>query len=206
MALDVTKIIATRDFRAYYQAWDAVNVAFPEDTVDYGEVVEDVDTDFIDAGGTVGGLSVGFNVQRGSIAIDQLVDPVLTPVTGRTITMSTNLAEITVGNLDAAAALGTTATTAPVDSSPGPAARGNNRLIIGEAVPDLFRAWLFEALQQDGEAFRIMGYKTQMTGSPTLNIRPTEPAQIALQVGARVDTSTDPARVMQVRSIIPALP
>ena len=199
----MSKIIATRDFRAYYEAWVSTGstVAMPADTIAYGAVVADAATDFLEAGGTVGGLSVGFNVQRGSISIDQLVDPVLTPVTGRTITMSTNLAEITVANLDAAAALGTTATTAA-----GSGTKGNNRLSIGEAVPDVFKVWLFEALQQNLEAFRIIGYKTQMTGSPTINIRPTEPAQIALQVGCRVDTTTDPARVMQVRSIIPALP
>lgn len=201
--MDVSKIIATRDFRAYYQDWlvGGADVAMPADTVDYGAVVADADTDFLEAGGTVGGLSIGFNVQRGSISIDQLVDPVLTPVTGRTITMSTNLAEITVQNLDAAAALGDTATTAA-----GSGTRGNNRLSIGESVPDEFRVWLFEALQQNEEAFRVIGYKTQMTGSPTLNIRPTEPAQIALQVGCRVDTSVMTPRVMQVRSIIPALP
>lgn len=198
---DVSKIIATRDFKAYYQDWDVggTDVAMPADTVNYGEVVADTDTDFLDAGVTVGGLSLSFNVQRGAISVDQFVDPVLTPVTGRTITMSTNLAEITVANLDAAAALGTTATTAA-----GSGTRGNNRLIIGESVPDEFRVWLFEALQQNEEAFRVIGYKTQMTGSPTINIRPTEAAQIALAVGCRVDSSVMPARVMQVRSIIPA--
>lgn len=199
MAIDVSKIIATRDFKAYYQEWNS-SVAFPLDSVDYGEI-EAGAGDWVEAGGTVGGLSLSFNVQRGSISIDQFVDPVLTPVSGRTITMSTNLAEITVANLDAAAALGTTATTAA-----GSGTKGNNRLLVSDSVPDLFRTWCFEALKQDAEPFRMVGYKTQMTGSPTVNIRPTEPAQIALQVWCRVDTSGNPDRVLEIREIIPALP
>lgn len=199
MAIDVSKIIATRDFKAYYDDWSSA-IAFPLDSVDYGEI-EAGAGNWTEAGGTVGGLSLSFNVQRGSISIDQFVDPVITPVSGRTINMSTNLAEITVANLDAAAALGTTATTAA-----GSGTRGNNRLLVSDAVPDEFRAWCFEALMQNEEAFRMVGFKTQMTGSPTVNIRPTEPAQIALQVGCRIDTTSDPDRVLEVREIIPALP
>jgi hypothetical protein len=198
MTIDVSKIIATRDFKALYEDWASGNV-FPADSIDYGDL--ETTANWVEAGGTVGGLSIAFNVQRGSISIDQFTDPVLTPVSGRTITMSTNLAEITVANLDASAALGTTATTAA-----GSGTKGNNRVTISDAVPDEFRSWIFEALKQDAEPFRVLGYKTQMTGSPTVNIRPTEPAQIALSVGCRVDTSSSPARVLEVREIIPALP
>lgn len=201
MAKNAEKIIATRDFTAYRADW-ASTVVMPANTVLPGEV----SSPFVDQGYTIGGLGIAFAITRGSINVDQAVDPILTPVTGRTITISTNLAEITMENLNAAAGLGTTETTAPVDSTPGPAARGYTDLIIADDVPDEFGSYLFETLQQNGEAFRALLYKGQTTGSPNIQIRPTEAAQIALSIGARVDTSTGTPRVMLIRSIVPALP
>lgn len=196
MARNAQKIIATREFDIYKADWASSN-AMPADSVLFGAI----SAPFAQAGYTIGGLGTQFQVNRGAINVDQAPDPILTPVTGRNITLNTNLAEITPENLEDAAGLGTTSTT-PATTG----ARGHTDLVIGENIPDKFLSVLFEAQKQDGEAFRILAYKCQATGSPNVQIRPTEAAQIALSLGARVDSSTTPARVMLVRDIIPALP
>lgn len=195
MARNASKIIATREFDLYKADWVPANV-MPADTVPYGGIT----TPYTQAGYTIGGLGMQFQVNRGAINVDQEVDPVLTPVTGRVITLNTNLAEITTQNLGDSAGLGTQAAVPAASGT-----RGHNDLVIGSGVVDKFQSTLFEAQKQDGEAFRALVYKGQATGSPNVQIRPEAAAQIAYQIGARVDSSTSPARVMLVRDVVAAL-
>ncbi|MGN6811223.1 MAG: hypothetical protein ACTHMP_10130 [Thermomicrobiales bacterium] len=192
--VDATKVIATRDFEGFTAPWASTN-DMPADTVDYGAIT----TPYVGAGYTIGGLGFAVNVQRGEIRVDQEPDPISTPVNTRTITLDTNFAEITPDNINKAVGLGTTSTVAPTTG-----VRGHNDLAVGSGTDDQFLSALYEAKQQNGEAFRVLAYKGQATGNPNVRIVPNQPAQIAFQVGARVDTSTTPARMLLVREVLPA--
>lgn len=191
--VDATKVIATRDFEAYTAPWADTN-DMPADSA-YGTIT----TPYVGAGYTIGGLGFAVNVQRGEIRVDQEPDPISTPVNTRTITLDTNFAEITPDNINKAVGLGTTSTLAPVTGT-----RGHNDLAVGSGTDDQFLSALYETKQQNGEAFRVLAYKGQVTGNPNIRIVPNQPAQIAFQIGARVDTSTTPARMLLVREILPA--
>lgn len=196
MAGDGTAILATRDMNLY-QAPFATSNAFPADTVDFGTAWT---APWVDVGFTDGGIQVTISVDRADITVDQLLEPVLRPVTGRTITFTSTLAEATVDNLNLAAGLGTVASVAP-----GAGTKGHDTLEIGTDTADVLYSWGFEAKQQNGEPFRGAIFRGQATGSPapTFGVADTKSA-FDLEITALVDTSTTPDRIAEFRNVLPA--
>lgn len=194
---DATKVLATRDFLVYTAPWGAAN-AIPADTVLWGTTWGGT---FTNSGYTSGGLDFSIEIQRAEIRVDQELDPVLRPATGRNMSLQANLAEFTGENIQDAAGQGTITTLAAVSGT-----RGHTDLDIDSTIADDFLTVGFDILMQDDEAFRIVAWKTQPGGGIRGQIRPTEAATIQLQAQCFPDTSVSPARILKVRDVIPALP
>jgi hypothetical protein len=189
-------VIAGRQFLVY-SAPHAASNDLPADNVTYGS---DWGEPWVNRGYTHGGLQLSMGLERGEIRVDQEFDPVFRPITGRTITLSTELAEMTPENLRLASGLGTIQSVAP-----GAGTRGHDDLVITSDVSETFNSWGYDIRQPDGEAFRVIVYKGIATGSPQPQFTPDNPATIALEISALVDTSTNPARIAKVRDVLPAL-
>lgn len=203
MAFDVTKVVAGRDFKVYSTPWAAGN-KLPTPAA-YGTAwgtPSGQPAAWVESGYTEGGLNFSIEIQRGEIRVDQEVDPVLRPVTGRNMQLSTNLAEFTPANIKASVGQGSLTTVAA-----GSGTRGYVDLDISSDVQDNYLSVAFEIKAQgDGEAIQIVGWKTIPTGGVRGTISPTAAATIQLQATCFPDTSTDPARIVKMRDIAPALP
>lgn len=200
---DASAVISGRNFLVYSAPHDVDN-ELPANTVEYGTAwgtVGDMPSPWVNRGYTSGGLTFNAALERGEIRVDQEFDPILTPVTSRSITLGTNLAEITAENLNLASGMGEVDTTAA-----GSGTKGANDLVIGSDISDQFSSWGFDVRQANAEPFRIIVYKGIPTGAPNLNFTADDAALIALEVTALVDTETDPSRIALVRDILPALP
>jgi hypothetical protein len=198
MAGDTTAVLATRDMIVYYAPYDGSN-AFPDDDdIDFGEAWG---APWVDAGYTDGGMEINISVDRAEITVDQLMEPVLRPITGRDITFSTDLAQMTVENLQLAGGLGEVATVAP-----GAGTKGHDTLALDASVPtDSYNSWGFEALQQNGEPFRAVIWNGLAIGSPTPSFGQADTkAMVALEIAAVPDSSTSPERLAEFRNVLPA--
>lgn len=196
MAEDASAVLATRVMHVYYAPFNATNT-FPLDTVNL-----DVDwgAPWVKVGFTDGGLTANINMTRADITVDQLLDPVLHPVTGRSITFTTDLAESVVNALNLAVPMGSIATVAP-----GVGTKGHDSLVISGVPTDIYNSWGFEAAQQNGEPLRGIIWKGLGTGSPAPSFGQADTkAVVALEVSALPDSSTTPARIAEFRSVIPA--
>lgn len=191
---DAEAVISGRNYLVYSKAHASGN-DFPADTVDYGTAW----TGWTDRGYTSGGIALNMGVERGEIRVDQEFFPVYNPVTNFSFQMTTELAEMTPANLQLASGLGTLTTGAA-----GVGTRGYNDLEIGSTVTESFYSWGYDIRQPDGQAFRVLIYKGQATGSPNPTFSPDNAATIALEISALVDTSTTPSRVAAVRDVIAA--
>lgn len=194
MAGDAEAVISGRNYLVYSKTYNTTN-AMPADTVDYG----DAWTGYTDRGYTIGGLTFSMNITRGEIRVDQEFDPIVRPITGRAVTLGTQLAEMTAANLQLASGLGSVTTTAPSSG-----VRGHDDLEINSNVTDTTNSWGFDILQPNGEAFRILIYKGLATGTPAPSFTPDNAATTALEITGLVDSSTDPARIGLVRDVLPA--
>jgi hypothetical protein len=114
--------------------------------------------------------------------------------------MSTELAEITPANLQRVSSLGEIDTVAP-----GAGTRGHNALEVTNDLAPVLSTILFDVQQVNLEAFRVIGYKTQPTGSSTLQFNKEDKATMAAEWTALADTSTDPARIGEVRQVLEAV-
>lgn len=195
MAGDATAVISGRNFLAYSKAWASGN-AMPADTVDYGAAI----TGFTDRGYTTGGLGFSMGLTRGEIRVDQEFDPVVTPITARSIKLTSSLAEFTPDNMQLASGVGAVTTTAPASG-----VRGYTDLTIGNTLSESYNSWLFDIEKPDEEALRILIYKGIATGSPSPKFTATDAAAIDLEITALVDTSSDPSRIALVHDVIAAL-
>lgn len=199
---DAQAVVAGRNFLVYSTPWDDLN-SIPLDTVDYGTSWGTPTSQLLpwtNRGYTNGGLTFTMNLTRGEIRVYQEFDPITRPVTGRNITLSTGLAEMTPENLKLASGMGTL----PAAVAPGAGTRGHQDLVISASITDLYFSWGYDIRQPDGEAFRFVIWKGLATGSPAPAFTPDAPATIALEVSALVDTSTSPSRVALVRDVLPA--
>lgn len=195
-------MISGRNFLVYSAPHDEEN-DIPADTVDYGDDWSTVGTmpvPWTNRGYTSGGLTFSAALERGEIRVDQEFDPILRPVTSRSITLGTSFAEITPTNMQLASGMGTLDPLAA-----GVGTRGHNDLVIDSTINDQYYSFGFDIRQANAEAFRIVVFKGIATGSPSVGFTAEDAALIALEVSALVDTSTSPSRIALVRDIIPAL-
>ena len=196
---DANAVISGRNYLCYSTPFDSAgNNQLPADTVTYGTAWGTPTgppaqlAAWVDRGYTSGGLGFSMNITRGEIRVDQEFDPLVRPITNRTITLSTSFAEMTPANIQLASGMGTldTSITTHVD------------LDIGSALTEQNNAWGFDIRQPDGFPFRVFVPKGIATGTPAPRFTPDAAALIALEVSALVDTSTTPSRVVKIRDVI----
>lgn len=196
MAANALGVVAGRQFWVHEKAYDAAN-AYPADTVVYGASF----AGYTQLGYTSGGLGMAWNLQRGSIPVDQELDPVMRPVQSRNLTLDANLAEFNPANILLATGQGSIATVAAASGT-----RGHDELTITSDVNESYYTVMYDIRQQNGESIRIAAWRGLATGSPSPRIEPNNAALTAFQVTALPDSSTSPARLASVRLITPALP
>lgn len=199
---DATKVLATRDFLVYTVPWDTTNI-IPADTVLWGTAwgtPAGQSDPYVNVGYTIGGLNFSIEINRAEIRVDQELDPILRPATGRNMVLSGDLAEFTAANIKDAAGQGAITSVAP-----GVGTRGHDDLDISSTIEDNYLTIGFDIKHQDDEAFRIIAWKTLPSGAVNGQIRPTDAATIALSGQCFPDTSTSPARIIKMRDVIPAV-
>jgi hypothetical protein len=200
MAFDATAVLYGRNFRVYYAAWNSTT-RLPADTVQYGTTWGTPSGQtgaYSEVGYTDGGLNFGIEISRGEIRVDQELDPIARPATGRNMTLSTKLAEFTPANIAVAAGQGQVTTLAATT-----AVRGYNDLDISSTIADNYYTVGYDISHPgDSEAFRIVGWKTIASGNVTGTITPEDDATIDFAVQCFPDSSTSPARVLKVHDII----
>jgi hypothetical protein len=201
MAFNQAAIIAGRDFKVYRVPFSTTNI-IPADTVTYGTdwaTPAGQSAPWQEVGYTVGGLHFTIAITRGEIRVDQEVDPVLRPVTGRDMRLNSNLAEFTPANIQVGAGQGTITSVAA-----GGGLRGHDDLDITGVVADNYYSIGYDIKHQgDLEAFRIVGWKMQPEGGVTGDVTPEAAALVQMNMSAFPDTSTDPDRILKVRDISP---
>lgn len=198
---DALQVLQTRNFWAYTVAYNTLN-DLPADTVDWGEDWDTAGTMPVPwelQGYTDGGLHFGTDVTRADVTVDQSLDPVMRPATARSATMSFNLAEISPAKIQLGSGQGALSTVAP-----GAATKGHNDLDIGSIITDVFNSIGFDIQMQDEEPLRILGYKTQMTGSMAIDFTVDAKAMVPVEATLLPDTSVSPARVAKIRDVLAA--
>lgn len=196
MAQNAQEILQTRNLVVYYKAYNAAN-ALPTAAA-YGTPW----TGYTDAGLTDGGLSVSIAHSQEAVKADQLFDPAFFVLTDRTITLSTQLAQMSPALMNVASGMGTISSTPAASGT-----RGNDTLTINGTVPNITDYSVgFEAQQQDGEAAQGLVLKGMPSGTLNFNVgQATQKSLIPLEVTALAQaTATDP--VFIYRDITPALP
>lgn len=191
---DSTAVVFGQAWLAY-QAHDVAN-DFPD--IDSGDEYGTA-TDYTYAGYTQEGINFGVSVTRGAIDVDQLLESLFTPITGREMTFSTNLAQWTATNLQLAFGQGTISTVAA-----GAGTHGYTELSIGDVEPDTYYSWLIDIEQQDtGEPIRILGYKMVPVGSVESTFGDLESnAQVPIELQVLPDDSTTPTRYLDIREYV----
>jgi hypothetical protein len=197
-------VLSGRNFKVYTVPWNAT-ITVPLDTIAYGTAWGTPSGQtgaWVESGYTEGGLTFGAEITRGEIRVDQELDPVLRPATGRNLTMSTQLAEFTDANIKSSTGQGTITTLAAVSGT-----RGHDDLDISSTITDNYLGVGFD-IQHPGdlEAFRVFGWKTLPSGGFTGTVNPGDKATISFAANLLPDTSTTPARIMKIRDVIAALP
>ncbi len=202
MAFDATKVLASRDYKVFTTPWSALST-IPADTIAYGTTwgtPTPQTVAWVESGYVTGGLHFSANVTRAEVRVDQALDPVLRPATGRDARMNTTLAEFAPANLKSATGQGATTTVA---ASTG--VRGHDDWDLNDTVAANYLSIGFDVLHPgDNEAVRVVGWKGQVIGGATFDVTPEAPIPIPLELALLPDTSTSPARIMKVRDVIPA--
>lgn len=196
MAQDSTAILQTRNMRVFYKTYNSANTL--PTVADYG-----VDwTGYTDAGLTDGGLSVSIAHSQEAVKADQIFDPAFFVLTDRTITLTTNLAQMSPALMNVASGMGAVTSVAA-----GSGSQGSDTLTIDGGVPSIAEYSVgFEAQQQDGEAAQGLVVKGMPSGTLNFNVgQATQKSLIPLEVTALAQTTaSDP--VFIYRDITPALP
>lgn len=187
------KVVSSRDILLYYQPWNSAN-DFPADTVEWGT---SWGGNWVDAGYTQGGLQFSAEVTRGEIRMDQALDPVKRPATGRTVTMGGQLGEFDLDAVVTATGQGTVTALAATT-----AARGYDQWSMGSTVQDNFYSVGFDVLHDgDDEAIRFLGVYAQPVGAQQWTISPENALLTPFTLTLLPEPST--GRVALIRDLIP---
>lgn len=195
-------VLSGRNFDMFTVPWHP-SITVPPNTLVYGTpwgTPAGQTGAWVAAGYTDGGLNFSAEVTRGEIRVDQELDPVLRPATGRDMRMGATLAEFTVANIKAATGQGAITTVAPTAG-----VRGHDDLDISSTISDLYLGVGFEIKHPgDNEAFRVFGWKSLPTAGFSGTVNPDDKATIAFEATLLPDTSVNPARIMKLRDVLAA--
>lgn len=200
MATDTSKVIASRDIKMFFKSWHSTDV-FPADTVAWatGWGTPSGQTGaYTDVGFTQGGLRFSAEISRGEIRMDQSLDPVKRPATGRTVTMGGNIGEFDLDTLVTATGQGSVATLAATTAT-----RGYDEWTMGSTVADNFYTIGFDVLNDgDSQSIRFAGWYAQPTGAQDWTIGPENALLIPFNLTLLPEPST--GRVASIRDLTPA--
>lgn len=167
---DAAKVLASRDIKTFYKTYHSTN-RFPLDTVLWGTAWGTPSGQtgaWVDAGYTQGGLGFSAEISRTDIRMDQSLDPVLRPATGRTVTMTAQLGEFDLDSVVVATGQGAVTTLAPTT-----AARGYDEWAMGNTVADNFYSMAFDIQHPgDDESIWVAGWYAQPTGAESWTFGP----------------------------------
>lgn len=196
---DVTKVVAGRNVILYSIPW-ASSVALPADTVAWGTTWG---AGWVDMGYTQEGIEFELSVDRAEIYVDQELDAILRPITGRGVVMRSQMAEFTPAHVKLGIGQGAVTSLAAITGT-----RGHDDYDLTSTVADQFNAWGFDILNPgDNEAIRTIGYRCLATGGLTSGFgKADDNAKIPVEVSALPDSSTTPSRILKIRDISAALP
>lgn len=189
-------VVAGRQFWVWSKAFSTAN-AFPADTVNYGDAF----AGYTKLGYTSGGLQMNWNLQRGTVTVDQELDPILRPAQSRSLQLVSSLAEFLPSTVQLSTGQGDITSVTPLSGI-----RGHDQVDITSNIIDAYNTVIFDIRQQNGEALRIAAWRGLPTGSPQPRFEPNSAAVLAYQLDALPDTSTTPARIAAVRLVTPAAP
>ena len=194
------KVLASRDLLMYYKTYHSSNI-LPLDTVVWGTAWGTPSGQtgaWIDGGYTQGGLGFSAEISRTDIRMDQTLDPVLRPATGRTVTMTAQLGEFDLDSVVAATGQGSVTTLAATT-----AARGYDEWAMGNSVADNFYSMAFDIKHPgDDEAVRVVGWYVQPTGAESWTFGPEAAALTPFNVTLFPDPSNG-NRVATIRDYTP---
>lgn len=202
MAGNQAAVISGRDLIVYSVAYHS-STTTPANTVVWGTTwgtpVGQTGA-YVDVGYTDGGVDISFEVTRGEIRVDQELDPVLRPLTGRNTTFKTALAEFTPANLYAAAGQGSLTTVAA-----GGGLRGYTDLDLSSTIADNYRTVGLDFLHPgDSEAFRVFVWRCLPSGAVDAKFNPEDKALIPFEMSAFPDSAGTPTnRILKYRDMTP---
>lgn len=203
MAYDATQVLFSRDYK-FYTVNFSVNTALPNtNSVPWGNAwgnAGNMTSPWVETGYLIGGMDFTTQVQRAEIRVDQELEPIGRPATGRDTRIKTGLAEFTANNILSATGQGTVNTVA---SNVG--VRGHIDWDMTSTVNTRYLAAGADILHPgNSEAVRVLIYKGQVLGSVALPVRASEPAVIPLELAALPDTTTSPAQIAKIRKVTAA--
>lgn len=200
MAGNAAKVLATRDIAMFYKEYHSSNT-LPANTVAWGTAwgtPAGQTGAWVDGGYTQGGLGFSAEISRTDIRMDQTLDPVLRPATGRTVTMTAQLGEFDLDSVVVATGQGSVTTLAATT-----AARGYDEWAMGNTVADNFYSMAFDIKHPgDDEAVRVVGWYVQPTGAESWTFGPEAAALTPFNVTLFPDPSNS-NRVATIRDYTP---
>lgn len=198
--LSPDKVLATRDVIFYYKTYHASNRP-PAVTVPWGTAWGTPSGQtgaYLDGGYTQGGLGFSAEISRGDIRMDQSLDPVLRPATGRTVNMTANLGEFDLSSLTVATGQGSVTTQAPVPAT----TPGYNLWQMGQTVADNFYTVGFDINHPgDKQPVRVFGWYSQPVGAESWTFGPENAALTPFNVTLLPDP-TNGNRVAWIQDFI----
>ncbi len=174
---------------------------FPDpDTIDYGD---EWGGTWTEVGYTQEGITLSISHEYDEIEVDQELDALFTPLTGREMGIEMNLAEFTPANLLLSSGQGATSTVAAGSGTHG----YDQYAITTPDNPQLKNVGVDILHPADNEPVRVIGWK----GQPTSDMEAVfgnraDNAQIPISFRLLPDTGTTPSRVLTVRDYITELP
>lgn len=185
--LSTDKVLASRDLIFYYKTYHNTNRP-PATTIAWGTAwgtPAGQTGAYTDGGYTQGGLGFSAEITRVDIRMDQSLDPVLRPATGRTVNMTANLGQFDLGSLSTATGQGEVDTFTPATPDPG-----YTRWQMGLTVADNFYTVGFDINHPgDDLPVRVFGWYVQPTGAESWTFGPEAAALTPFNVTAFPDPS-----------------
>lgn len=190
-------LVVGRNMR-FYGALYSDEVELPADTVLFGTLWPD----WFDFGTTQEGLNLSIETEFGEILVDQQEDPARRPITGRSITVTSNLAMNTIQNMQRGIGYGTI-TTDPAEVG----VRGHTDLDIlagSKTIPHAVGGDVMD--EESTEAVRFKMHKALATSqvSSVFGLA-DDNAKIPVEYTALPDPTTNPARLVTFRHVLAAL-
>jgi hypothetical protein len=195
---DSRRVYASRNVRLFHAPFDTT-IALPDDDIAWGTAWG---APWEELGYTQDGIVLRLTLEREEITVDQLVDPVLMPASSREIAIETQLAEWTGENLARGFGQGEVTTSAPAVGT-----KGFTDYTLGGDIVEDFGSWGLDFQKPyDGEPIRTIGYRGLATGDVEATFgKVDESLNIPVTVRFLPDDSVDPARLLIVHDVIPAL-